>query len=272
MAGGNSNPTTGSASTLPTTPSWAGGSTGSGTTTNVFDAPITKQFGGQLVSDARAIYNQGPKVFNKSLYAGMGDTTMGGLNAMLGVDPSVYNSGLMGAMGSYADVAAGNRIGLNDPNYARMRQNVVNDTVANTGAAFTSLGRNASADHAAALSRSIGDTLAGMDYGQLQDSYGRQNQALAALPGIYQAMMAPGQTRLGVGQMMDQDAQARLTAENDLFRRQNDAGFTHIANNANLLQGGSQNNGVFTPEAPWWMQALGFVAGNAGNALSAMKF
>lgn len=265
MAGGNSNPS--SAPALPTTPSWSGGSTGSGTVQNVFDAPSTKQFGGQLVSDARAIYNQGPKVFDKSLYAGMGNATMGGLNAMLGVDPSVYNSGLMGAMGDYADVAAGNQIGRSDPNYERLRQRLMGDVQGQVNSTFTNSGRFGGGSHVNNLTGSLADSLAQMDYGQLQDSYGRQGQALSALPGIYQAMMAPGQNQLGVGQMMDQDAQARLTAENDLYRRQNDAGFTHIANNVNLLNGGAGKDGVLTPDAPWWLGAIGSGLGLVGNIL-----
>jgi hypothetical protein len=267
MAGGNSNPTTPGASTLPTTPSWSGGSTGSGTVQNVFDAPSTKQFGGQLVSDARAVYNQGPKTFNKSLYAGMGDATNAGLMSMLGVDPSTYNNGLMGAMGDYADVAAGNQIGRGDPNYERLRSKMMADVSGDVNSTFTNSGRFGGGSHVSNLTSSLADSVAGMDYGQLQDSYGRQNQALSALPGIYQAMMAPGQNQLGVGQVMDQDAQARLTAENDLYRRQQDAGFTHIANNVNMLNGGAGKDGVLTPDAPWWLGALGTAADLGGKVI-----
>ena len=269
MAGGNSNPTTPSTPSLPTTPSWSGGSTGSGTVGNVFDAPSTKQFGGQLLSDARAIYNQGPKVFNQSLYAGMGDTSKAGLMSMLNVDPSTYMGGLMGAMGDYADVAAGNQIGRSDPNYERLRAKLMNDVQGDVNSTFTNSGRFGGGSHVSNLTSSLADSVAGMDYGQLQDSYGRQSQALGALPGIFQAMMAPGQTQVGVGQAMDADAQAKLTAANDLFRRQNDAGFTHIANNVNMLQGGAQNNGVLTPDAPWWLGALGTAADLGGRVLGA---
>ena len=234
---------------------------------NVFEAPATKQFGGQLLSDAQAVYNQGPKVFNKSLYGGMGDATNSGLMSMLNVDPTAYNNGLMGVMNSYADVAAGNQIGRSDPNYERLRNKLMNDVSGNVNSTFSNSGRFGGGSHVSNLTGSLADSVAGMDYGQLQDSYARQGQALGAMPGIFQAMMAPGQTQLGVGQVMDQDAQARLTAENDLFRRQNDAGFTHIANNVNMLNQGAGKDGVLTPDAPWWLQAIGTGVGLVGSAL-----
>lgn len=265
MAGGNSNPTTPNTPALPTTPSWAGGSTGSGTVGNIFDAPSTKQFGGQLLSDARALYNQGPKVLNKSLYAGMGDTTEQGLASMLGVDPSTYMGGLMGAMGDYADIAAGNQIGRQDANYDRLRAKLMSDISGDVNSTFSSSGRFGAGSHVRDLTEGLADSVAAMDYGQLQDSYARQGQALSALPGIYQAMLDPARTQLGVGQMRDQDAQAALTAENDLFRRVNDAGFTHVANNVNMLTGGAGKDGPLTPDAPWWLGAIGSGLGFLGD-------
>lgn len=269
-------PTSGSGPTpnvpnLPTTPSWAGGSTGSGTNDNIFDAPATKKFGGQLLSDANVIYNQGPKVFNQSLYAGLSDTTRDALNGMLGVDTSTFDQGMGGAMDYYSRVARGEMMGQDDPNYARIRQKMIDDTIASTGAAFTSLGRNASDAHASTLAGTIGDTLAGMDYQRLQDDYARRDAATAALPGMLQAQMMPGQFRFGVGQIFDQDAQAQRTAENDLFRRINDAPYTHVANNVNLLTGGAGENGPLTPDAPWWQSLLGFGGDLLGKAVGGIK-
>lgn len=235
MAGGNSNPTTGSGTT-PNQPSWAGGPI------NTNYSP--EAFGQRLGGDIATIYGQGPKVFNKSLYAGMGDTTQQGLASMLGVDPSTYMGGLTGAMSDYADVAAGKQIGLADPNYDRLRSKLMSDVSGDVNSTFSNSGRFGGGSHVTNLTSGLADSVAAMDYGQLQDSYSRQNTALGALPGIYQAMMAPGQTQLGVGQLQDQDAQAKLTAENDLFRRTNDAGYNHLAQNLNLLNTGSGNGGV----------------------------
>ena len=264
MAGGNSNPTT-TPSTNASQPSWAGGP--------VSTSFQPKDLGAQLGGDLQKVYSGGPKVFNENLYAGMGAETRGGLADMLGVDTSKLQSGLGGAMDYYSSVARGEQMGQNDPNFARMRQNMIDDTMTGVNQAFGSFGRNLGGSHMDTMTSSLADSLAGLDYQRLQDDYARRDSATAALPSLYSAMQAPAQTRLGVGQMFDQDAQAMLTGRNDLFRRQNDAGMTHIAGTINTLNGGSGqdgNGGVMTPDPAWWQQLLGFGANVAGGALGAL--
>ena len=267
---GSSAPSTSGSSTNAGQFSWAGGPTGSGTVQNIFDAPATKQFGGQILSDAKTAYSQGPKVFNESLYAGQGDTTQGGLAALLGVDSSAYMGGLTGAMSDYADTAMGGKLGIKDPGYAALRGKLQSDVTGAVGSSFANTGTYGADSNVKTLTDELTSSLGALDYQQYGDSINRQNQALGALPGIYQAMLAPGQTQLGVGQVQDADAQAQLTAQNDLFRRQNDAPYTQVAQYLNLLQGGGGKDGVLTPDAPWWLGALGSAGQVAGNVLGAI--
>lgn len=257
MGYSNDNPTQGSGGTAGK-PSWSGGPI----STN-YDP---KAFGQRIGGDISTVYGKGPQTFDKPLYAGLSDTTKGGLASLLGTDTSGLTNGLNGAMDYYSSVARGEQMGVNDPNYNRVRQGVINDTTGAVGSAFTSLGRNASDAHVSTLTNSLADSLAGMDVARLNQDYARRDAATAALPGLYSAMQLPAQTQLGVGQYMDQDAQAKRMAEYDQSQRVNNADYNHLAQYLSLMQGGAQSGVIQQPSNPW-LDALGLGVNLAGAFL-----
>ena len=97
-----------------------------------------------------------------------------------------------------------------------------------------------------------------------------QMQAAGALPTMYQAGMAPAAAMGAVGADQDANALALRMADNDLFRRQNDAGWSTLGQATSILAGnagaGTQQQTTTQPVAPWWQQVGGYVLGNAGKA------
>ncbi len=112
--------------------------------------------------------------------------------------------------------------------------------------------------------------------GALQTMFGMGQQgtansaaAAAAAPALFQSTLLPGQAQIAAGQVLDADALAKRQAENDLFRRKNDAGWASLANASSILAGtagaGGTTSTMTQPGAPWWQQALG--AGAIGSGI-----
>lgn len=104
----------------------------------------------------------------------------------------------------------------------------------------------------------------GQQFGMEQQGIGNAMGATAALPGLYEASLMPGQTMLQAGQVRDADAQAQRMADYDLFNRRDP--YSHLAKYAGLLNGSQQTAGI-QQETPWWQTALGTAATVAGAFL-----
>lgn len=105
--------------------------------------------------------------------------------------------------------------------------------------------------------------------GAMTNAASLQLQAANGAGQAYQNAIAPSMTSIGVGQAFDADRQAQLLAENDLFQRQQNAQLDKTGNILGLLNAGAETPGI-AAETPWWQTALGYVAGNAGKAISMM--
>lgn len=225
--------------------SWAGGSGG-----NFNPESFNKQMGG----DIQRAYQQGPApTYNKSLYTGMGDTTREGMGGLLDVarDPA-YSGYLSGAMDSLGAAASGNF--ADDPVRDRLRS----DVMADVGSQFTSTGRFGGGSHVDTATDRMVSSLGAYDNN-------RQMSALAALPGIYQGLLQPSQTILGVGQAFDQDAQAQRLGDYELFQRRSDPAFQHIAKYQGLL--GQQSSNPQPEKGPGLFDWLGLGIAGAGVLL-----
>lgn len=109
----------------------------------------------------------------------------------------------------------------------------------------------------------------GQQFGMGQQGIANAGAAAAAAPGLFQAGQMPGQAITAAGQMRDADTQATLLADADLFDRQKNKAENHISRYLGML--GQLNGQPGTQqETPWWQTAMGYVAGNAGNAVKAM--
>lgn len=217
-----------------------------------------------LMQGVRNQYAQGPKVFNQSLYSPAGATTQMGWNTALGAaqNPS-YMQGVNGAIRDQADVASGKYLNETDPNYQAMIDRAANGTAADINAAMGADGAYGSNVHVGALADQIGALRTNAAVQERQMELQRQQQAIANLPGLYGASQMPAASIGAVGAAQDANQNAILQGQNDLFRRQNDAGTDYLSRFFSMLGSGAQVGGsttnqvTTTPQAPWWQSALG---------------
>lgn len=225
----------------------------------------------QLLTGLQNAYAGGMKVFDKSLYAGTGQNTQAGWDATLAAarNPN-YSNAVNSTMDDFGAVASGQRFGMNDPGYAQLRQKAASDALTSVGKSFGASGRFGGGSYLQSAGEGVGNAIAGLDYANYQNDIARQQQAAQMLPGLYQASLAPGATIGAVGGAQDADAQARLAAENDLFRRQNDPQWDALARSSSILAGTAPVGGMNTtntttsPSTPWWQTAGAIGLGAAG--------
>jgi hypothetical protein len=198
----------------------------------------------------------GVKPFTGSLAPDLSGQTMAGVNA-LSSNPNnaAYGAGISGAIGQQAQLAAGN-FG-DDPT----RQRLIDDVSTNTNAILQGSGRFGSGSHENALIDQVGGSLAQYDYG-------RQQQAIANLPTLYQSSMLPASAQLQAGQIMDAQALAKAQDAERLFDLQNNSGWNTLQRGASIFSGsapvsGTTQTGTSTTQVPWWQSALGVGAGLA---------
>jgi len=238
-----------------------GGGTQQTTSTTGPSNPNVTATQNKLLTGLQSTYDAGVKPFEKSLYAGAGDTTQSAWNMGLGsANQPAFTSGISGAMTDFGEVAAGNRFGMDDPGYAALRAKAGQDTLRDVGSAFTSSGRFGGGSYVDQATESLGNVYAGMDYQNYQNDIQRQQQAAQMLPGLYGAAQLPASAMGAIGAAQDQDSQAQLMAENDLFRRTNDVGWDRDARASSVLAGTAAGAGQETtniePATPWW-QTMG---------------
>lgn len=242
-----------------------GGGTETQTTTSGPTNPMVDSTTTKLLSGLQGQVDKGTAVFNQSLNPGAGATTQNSWASMLSAaNNPAYSQGVAGATADFADAAAGNQFGANDAYYKQLGD----DTLRDVNSMFTSSGRFGSGSHVDTAVKALGD----VNNANIGADRAWQMQAAGALPGMYSAGMAPAGVQAGVGAAQDANSLALRQGENDLFRRQNDAGWSTLGQATSILSGnagaGTQQQSTTTPTAPWWSQALGYVAGNAGKAMS----
>jgi hypothetical protein len=216
--------------------------------------------------------NAGVPVFDKSLFAGAGPTTIGAQDASLAAagNPD-YASGVSGAIKSFGNTAAGNDFGMNDPGYARLRQNAIDDALKNVGAGFTASGRFGGGSYTDQATKSAFDAASGLDYANYQNDITRQQQAAALLPSLYGAAQQPSATMGAVGAAQDANSQGALLGENDRFQRKNGNLWDTLGRASSILagtagaSGNTTTNSTTTPTTPWW-QSLGGLGISAAGA------
>jgi hypothetical protein len=227
-----------------------------------------------LLSKLDTATNAGVPVFGQSLYSPSGSTTQGAWNGSLAAAANPdYASGVSGAIKSFGNTAAGGSFGMNDPGYATLRQNLIDDTQSNINSQFTNSGRFGGGSHVSSLGEGIGNAVAGLDYSNYQSDIARQQQAAQMLPGLFGAAQQPSATQGAVGAAQDANQQGILQGANDLFQRQNGAQWDTLSRASSILNGTAGAAGTTTtntstqPSTPWWQSALGLGIGAAGAFL-----
>jgi hypothetical protein len=205
----------------------------------------------------------GPKVFDETLYGGVGADTRRGwdLSTAAAMNPN-YSSGVDDAIKSYSRVAAGDFLDGNDPAFQRDLSRTLDDTGADVNSFFGASGRLGSTPHVNDLVSSLGSVRDKAYMGERDRSRAYQTQAAQMLPSLYSAAQLPAATTGAVGSAKDADTQATLLGRNDLFRRQSDAMTDLLAkltsiSNGNAAAGGMTNTSTTTtPTVPWWQSGL----------------
>lgn len=198
----------------------------------------------------------GVKPFTGSLAPDLSSSTMAGVNSLTNnPNNSTYGAGIGNAISQQSQIAAGN-FGA-DPTRARL----IDDVSTNTNAILQGSGRFGSGSHENALIDNVGGSLAQYDYG-------RQQQAIQSLPGLYQASMLPAGAQLQGGQILDAQALAKAQDAERLFDLQNNSGWNTLQRGASIFSGtapvsGTTQTGTSSTQVPWWQSALGIGAGIA---------
>lgn len=204
MSGDNRN-TTGSTSSYTGLPSYEGGE-------GTFNP---ENFGRTLGRDLAIAHTGGPQVFDQSLYSPIGQETQGLVQ---------------GGLGALFPVASGSWLNGGNPYFEQNLQKTLGDVTTGVNSTFNGSGRFGGLSHQQSLASSLGDI---------------SNQARGAnFENEYARMLGAQNQGLGLSNVLDQDAQAQLTGNYDLFRRQNDADINHVARTLSVLQGGMQEPAI----------------------------
>lgn len=235
-----------------------GGGTQTSSSSTTSNSPQVTALTNKLASGLTGLVDKGSAVYGSPLYTGLGATTQGGVNALTaaGTNPQ-YSTDIGNTMGEFGAIASGQRMGENDAAWNAVKAGVGNDV----NAAFNASGRFAGGANAERLANG----LAGVDLQRIQGNEARQMAAASALPGLYSASLAPAQTQLAAGSILDSDALAKRQADAQLFDAQNNNQWNDYARASSILNGTAQAAGQTTtqttPTAPLWQTLAGGAIG-----------
>lgn len=236
--------------------------------------PLVKSTLDKILGGVSKAYDAGaPPVFNSSLYSPAGATTQGSWqSALTAAGNPDYASGISGALKSMSNVAAGNDYGMNDPGYAALREKAGNDALTSVNGVFNNSGRLGGGSNVRAAGQGVTDALANLDYTNFNNDRAYQQQAIAALPGLYQSSLLPSATRGSVGSAQDTNQTGILQGNYDLSQRQANNQTDWLAKLTSILSGGAQSSGTTSSTSlPWWEAVLGGLTGAAGAVGSVVK-
>lgn len=230
-----------------------GGGTNTTTQTSGLSNPAMNAAATTIGNQLNTQLATGVRPFTGSLAPDLSSATMGGVNALTNnPNNAAYGQGITNAIGQQAQIAAGN-FG-NDPT----RQRLIDDVSTNTSAVLQGSGRFGSGSHENALIDQVGGSLAQYDYG-------RQQQAIANLPTLYQSSMLPATAQLQGGQILDAQALAKAQDAERLFDQSANAGWNNLQRGASIFSGSAPASGTTTsqtsPATPWWQSLAGGAIG-----------
>lgn len=230
-----------------------GGNVDTGSQTTGLTNPAMQAAATTIGNQLNTQLNNGVRPYTGSLAPDLSAQTLAGVNG-LSSNPNnaTYGAGIGNAIGQQAQIAAGN-FGA-DPTRARL----IDDVSTNTNAILQGSGRFGSGSHENALIDNVGGSLAQYDYG-------RQQQAIQNLPGLYQASMLPAGAQLQAGQIMDAQALSRAQEQARLFDAQNNQGWQTLERGAGVFAGTAPTSGSTTTQSqPWWKVGTGLAATGLG--------
>lgn len=193
-----------------------------------------------------------------------------------------------------------------DPNsdaYQTLRSNLSDKTLTDVASLFASNGRYGSDIMSESAAEGLGTALAGLDYSNMQNDVNNRYRSADSRAGVLGNLFTMGQTEIGnelaglsgqagtagqqfgmgqtalgneqaavdawsqIGAAKDADTQGKRLGDADLYDRKKNAELDWLSKIGATFGGQGAATGAAN-EAPWWQQILGYIAGNAGNALS----
>src|SRR5690348_16387482 len=137
----------------------------------------SKQFGDSFLGKLDSQLKQPAPVFNQSLFAGAGQGTK-----------NAWTAG--------TNLATHNPYDPNSDAYKTLRQGIIDDTMSSIGSQFTNSGRFGGGSYVDAASQGLGQALAGLDYGNMQNNVENQFRSQDLLTQIGAAQDANSQGAL----------------------------------------------------------------------------
>lgn len=249
------------------------------------------------LADAQNLYRSGvgSQAYTGSTVIPFANQTTAGMNSIQGTaNQNINGAGLSGqyqgainsggfnapqqmAVGNLAKTASNPFDITADPAYMQMRGAVADDVQNRVNENASSAGRYGSGMHTNAMTKTLSDTLAGMDTQQLTRMQGRQDaatqnlfnagqQGFGNLGTAYEGMKTPAQDLMGVGSMYE-DLSGRL--KNDelrIFQEQQNQPWSQlgrlnaIASGAGTM-GGTSSGTALTPGQSPFATGLGYASG-----------
>lgn len=230
-----------------------GGTTQETTQTSGLSNPAMQAAATTIGNQLNTQLGVGVKPFTGSLVPDLSGQTMAGVNGLTNnPNNAAYGQGITNAIGQQSQIAAGN-FGA-DPT----RQRLIDDVSTNTNAVLQGSGRFGSGSHENALIDNVGGSLAQYDYG-------RQQQAIQNLPGLYQASNLPASSQLQAGQIMDSQNMAQAQEAARLQDVTQNAGWQTLQRGASIFSGSAPMSGTTQtstqPSTPWWQSLAGGAIG-----------
>lgn len=198
----------------------------------------------------------GVKPYTESMVPGLSSQTQSGINSLAdNSNNSIFMQGIGNTIGQQANIATGNVV--DDPT----RRRVLDDAITASNSVFASNGRFGGDTHRDNLTESATTALGTLDYG-------RQQQAIQNLPGLYQASQMPGSAFLQAGQIQDSWNAANAQDKARIFDATQNAGWNTLQRGGAIFGGTAPVSGTTqtntSPTTPWWQQALGVGTAAAG--------
>jgi len=227
------------------------GNVNTGTSSSQSSSPAVNKAVNTLAGGVSDLYSKGA-----SLYQAPSANTTGGWAASLqAANNPTYAGGLAGAIQSYAGRAAGNELGINDPAYQAVRDQLKSDITTSANSSFNNSGLFGSDSNQRGLAQGLASGLGALDMQQTELAKSRQAEAANILPTLFQGAQLPAGIQQSVGAAQDADAAAKASGPSD-----------YLGKLTSILSGNAASAGTTTnSQMPLWKILLGAGATAAGS-------
>lgn len=206
----------------------------------------------QSASEATKIYNSGAggSVYQGDTTAGLGKTTLAGINGLKGVA-----GGLPGATSSgtnLLDIASGKNLQNGNPYFNDALQGQLDDTAAQVQSQFSGSGRYGSGANTGVLTKQLGNIRSNALYNQYnqdtQNMLTANGQIDSSNNALAQTKLGANQAVLGAGQLQDASKQADLNAALSKFTATDNQDWTRLGLLQAAASGSAGNYGTNTSQ------------------------